>query len=108
MNDKIKTNLFLPENVKLDFQDNGEIHVYVTLPIPKNVVKHVGNLKNYFITKDRAYYTLYSKAKSASKVNIENAWKTALNKAMVNIRNYKILELENETRTLNAQLSLDL
>lgn len=98
---KHTTNLDIPENASLEFAPEG-LYLNVCLPIPKEVVKFIGNNTNKFKCKNKKvnYYKIRELIDNPSKKRIEYIYKKLLTKLQINIRERKVLVLEDQISSL--------
>lgn len=102
---KLNTNLELPENASLEFTSKG-LYLKVCLPIPKEVVKYIGNENNKFKCKNKKvnYYKIRELVDNPSKKRIEYIYKQLVTKLQINIRERKILVIEEQISNLNLKM----
>lgn len=101
----MKHNIDLPENCELKFNGNG-VEVRVSLNVPKPLAKYVS--KNN-IHKGRKFYVYSLKKQIFSKDitinNIIDTYYLLLNRAMINMRNYKVQQLNDNIKLLEGRVS---
>lgn len=101
----MKHNIDLPENCELKFNGNG-VEVRVSLNVPKPLVKYVS--KNNLHKGNKFYvYSLKKQifSKDITLNNIINTYNLLLNRAMINMRNYKVQQLNDNIKLLEGRVS---
>lgn len=100
---KHTTNLDIPENASLEFAPEG-LYLKVCLPIPKELVKYVGNKNNIFKCKNKKinYYRNKKLIDNPTKKRIEFIYKELLKQLQINIRTKKVAELSNQINNLKC------
>lgn len=101
----MKHNIDLPENCELKFNGNG-VEVRVSLNVPKPLAKYVS--KNN-LHKGNKFYVYSIKKQIFSKDitlnNIYDTYNSLLNRAMINMRNYKVQQLKDNIKLLEGRVS---
>ena len=101
----MKHNIDLPENCDLTFNGNG-VEVRVSLNVPKPLAKYVS--KNN-LHKGSKFYVYSIKKQIFSKDitlnNIYDTYNLLLNRAMINMRNYKVQQLNDNIKLLEGRVS---
>ena len=101
----MKHNIDLPENCELKFNGNG-VEIRVSLNVPKPLVKYVS--KNNLHKGNKFYvYSLKKQifSKDITMNNIIYTYNLLLNRAMINMRNYKVKQLNDNIKMLEGRLS---
>lgn len=101
----MKHNIDLPENCELKFNGNG-VEVRVSLNVPKPLVKYVS--KNNLHKGNKFYvYSLKKQifSKDITMNNIIDTYNILLNRAMINMRNYKVQQLNDNIKLLEGRVS---
>lgn len=101
----MKHNIDLPENCELKFNGNG-VEIRVSLNVPKPLAKYVS--KNN-LHKGNKFYVYSIKKQIFSKDitlnNIYDTYYSLLNRAMINMRNYKVQQLKDNIKLLEGRVS---
>lgn len=101
----MKHNIDLPENCELKFNGNG-VEVRVSLNVPKPLAKYVS--KNNLHKGNKFYvYSLKKQifSKDITLNNIYDTYNSLLNRAMINMRNYKVQQLKDNIKLLEGRVS---
>jgi len=96
----MKHNIDLPENCELKFNGNG-VEVRVSLNVPKPLAKYVS--KNNLHKGSKFYvYSLKKQifSKDITMNNIIDTYYLLLNRAMINMRKYKVQQLNDNIKKL--------
>ena len=101
----MKHNIDLPENCELKFNGNG-VEIRVSLNVPKPLAKYVS--KNNLHKGNKFYvYSLKKQifSKDVTMNNIIDTYNLLLNRAMINMRNYKVQQLNDNIKMLEGRVS---
>lgn len=101
----MKHNIDLPENCELKFNGNG-VEIRVSLNVPKPLAKYVS--KNNLHKGNKFYvYSLKKQifSKDITMNNIVDTYNILLNRAMINMRNYKVQQLNDNIKMLEGRVS---